>query len=119
MVTHERRHTSRVRAYRPVRLRKPNTPGVCETLAKDLSVEGLRCLSPTWFPVASDLQVDVLLSDGAEPLSVAGRAVWFRVVPHSDQFEVGLSFQHMSEQNKRRLSAYLGRLSAKSSQVPA
>ena len=119
MVTPERRRTPRVHAYRPVRLHKPNTTGVCETLAKDLSVEGLRFLSPTWFPVATDLRVDLLLSDGTEPLSVAGRAVWFRVMPHSDQFEVGLSFKQMPENSKRRLSVYLERLSAKSSQVPA
>ena len=115
----ERRRAPRVSAYRPVRLRKPSASGICETLTKDLSVEGMRCLSPTWFPVATDVNVDLVLSDGSQPLNVMGRAVWFRMVPHSDQFEVGLSFQGMSEESKRRLSMYMQRLTTKYSQVPA
>lgn len=119
MIGRERRRAPRVRAYRPVRLHKPPTPGVFETLTKDLSSEGMRCLSPTWFPVSTDLNAEVVLSDGDEPISVTGRAIWCRMVPHSDQFEVGLSFQGMSERNKRRLSAYLDHLIVKSTTAPA
>ena len=115
----ERRRSPRVRAYRPVRLRKPSTPGVLEKLTNELSTDGLRCLSPTWFPVSTEVNAEVVLSDGEEPISVAGRAVWFRILPHSDQFEMGLSFHSMSEKNKRRLSAYLENLTVKSTTVPA
>ena len=115
MIGTERRRAPRVRAYRPVRLCKPSLPPVFETLTKDLSLDGMRCLSPTWFPVSSDLNVELTLSDGEEPLSVTGRAVWFRMIPYSDQFEVGFSFQGVPPQTKRRLSGYLDRLAVKTS----
>lgn len=113
MIETERRRAPRVRAYRPVRLRKPSLPPVVETLTKDLSLDGMRCLSPTWFPVSSDLNVELILSNGEEPISVTGRAVWFRVIPHSDQFEMGFSFQHVPPHTKRRLSGYIDRLAVK------
>ena len=119
MIGTERRRAPRVRVYRPVRLRKPSLPPVFETLTKDLSLDGMRCLSPTWFPVSSDLNVELTLSDGEEPLSVTGRTMWFRVIPHSDQFEIGFSFQHMPTQTKRHLSSYLDRLAIKTTHILA
>lgn len=106
----ERRSSPRVPTYQPIRLQKSGAPSVVETLTKDLSAGGVRCLSMTLFPVSSDLSVELVLTAGEELLSVSGRAVWFRMIPHSDQFDVGISFESLTERNKRRLSAYLERI---------
>jgi len=102
-----------------VRLQKVNPTKVVETLTKDLSVGGLRCVSPTVFAVSADVHVDLTLSMGSEPITVSGRAAWFRTIAHSDQFELGIAFQSLSPETKRRLSAYLELLSEKTSEVPA
>ena len=118
-MSQDRRSTPRVRAYRPIRLQKPATPEVVETLTKDLGVGGLRCVSPTLFPVASELSLELVLSTGDEPLSVRGRTVWFQILPQGEQFDVGIAFLDMAPQTKRRLSVYLERLSRQSASVPA
>jgi len=115
----ERRSAPRIQTYNPVRLRKSGAPKVVETLTKNVSLGGLRCLSQTVFPVSTDVTVDLVLSQGEAPCTVTGRAVWLRIVPHSDQFDVGIAFTSISPETKRRLSAYLAILAEKTSEVPA
>ena len=113
----ERRKSPRTRAYRPVRLHHPGFPRVVETLTKDLAVGGLCSLSPTVFPVSTELRIELMLSEGHEPISVRGRAAWFRTIPNSDQFDVGISFLDLSEFDKRRLSVYLDKISRQTASV--
>ena len=80
-----------------------------ETLTKDLAEGGLRCLSPMPLPVATQLAVEISLSS-EELFELRGRTAWLRLIPHSEQFEVGIAFQDISPQNKRRLSACLERI---------
>jgi len=105
----ERRRTSRIRAYLPVRLSTGSHQPVIETLTKDLGPEGLRCLSPTAFPVSSELNVEIILAAGQESVALRGRTAWFRTIPFADQFDIGLNFIEISPQTKRRLSSYLER----------
>ena len=114
----ERRGTPRFRAYRPVRLHRPSAPQLVETLTKDLSAGGVRCLSPTLFPVSTELNLELVLSTGDEPLTVRGRTVWFQILPQSEQFDIGIAFFDLPPQNKRRLSVYLDRLSSQSASLP-
>lgn len=115
----ERRATPRIRAYRPVRLHHAGIPRVVETLTKDLAVGGLRCVSQVLFPVSTEVNVELMLSTGSEPLTARGRAVWFQTIPHSEQFDLGISFLDLAPADKRRLSVYLDRLSSQSSFVLA
>ncbi len=105
----ERRRGPRMRAYLPVRLSTGSHQPVIETLTKDLSPEGLRCLSPTAFPVSSELNVEVILAAGQESVALRGRTAWFRTIPFADQFDIGLNFIDVSPQTKRRLSSYIER----------
>lgn len=107
----DRRKSQRVHAYHPVRLHRPGTPHVIETLSKDLGFGGLRCISPVEFPVSTELDVEVVLATGQAPFSARGRMVWFRTLPESEQFDLGISFTGASPVDNRRLSAYIGRLS--------
>ena len=115
----ERRKAARHRTYHPVRIAKSREPKIVETLTKDVSEGGVRCVSSELFPVSSDLGVEMTLFKGEESLSVKGKAVWFRMIPHSDQFDLGISFLDMSPQDKRRLSVYIERLSELSSSPKA
>lgn len=110
----EQRVSPRVPVYWPVRVQRPGNPALIETLTKDLSLGGLRCLSPDVIPVASSVEVELTVAKGQEPMTVQGRSVWFRTIPGSDQFELGIIFQGLSPMTKRRLSACLDKLRAKS-----
>ena len=80
---------------------------------------GVRCISPTLFPVSSEVNVELVLSTGEEPVTARGRAIWFQMIPHSEQFDVGIAFLELHVTNKRRLSAYIDRLSSHLAKVPA
>ena len=118
-MTIDRRNTPRFRAYRPVRIQRPGASQIIETLTKDLGIGGLRCVSPTLFPVSTEVSVELVLSTGEEPFIVRGRAIWFRTIPHSEQFDLGIAFLELPAQNKRRLSVYIDYLASQHSQVPA
>ncbi len=111
----ERRSSQRARAYLPVRLHQPGSPQVVETLTKDISVGGFRCLNSILCPISTELGVDLALSTGNEQLSLRGKAVWFRTIPESEQFDFGIAFVDLSPETKRRLSAYLDHLAKFSS----
>ena len=108
----ERRATSRIRAYRPVRLHVPRSPRLLETLTKDLSIGGVCCISPTPLPVSTQLNLELILSTGEGPITARGRTVWFRSLPNSEQFDMGISFLDIPDHDKRRLSVYLAHLAS-------
>jgi len=110
----ERRAAPRIRAYRPVRLHQSGNSRIIETLTKDLSEGGICCLSPIALPVSSEVSLELVLSTGQAPISVRGRTAWFRTIPQSEQFDLGIAFDEISPVDKRRLSAYLDQLSSKS-----
>ena len=109
----ERRVNPRLRAYLPIRLHKANPPQVIETLNKDLSLGGVRCVSSTLCPVLTDMGVELILPHGEEQLSMRGKTAWFLTIPDSDQFDLGIIFTELSPQDKRRLSVYLERIASR------
>lgn len=112
MMGEERRRAPRIRAYRPLRLYQPSTVRVVETLTKELSAGGLRCLSHTFLPVSTDVSMEFGFLAGEPLISARGRTVWFRALRESEQFDLGIEFSNISPDDKRRLSAYIDRLSS-------
>ena len=108
----ERRCAARVRTYAPVRLTAPQLPEVIQTLTKDVSPDGLRCIAPDACPVATLLRIELSLSPGQEPMLLTGRTAWFRSLPYSDQFDLGVEFTDLAPETHRRLSSYLTDLAA-------
>ena len=115
-MTLDRRSTLRVHAYRPVKLHPQGRSHlIVETLTKDIATGGLRCLSSSILPVSTLIELEVVLNKGSEPLNVRGRTVWFRTIPQSEQFDVGIAFLDLSGISKRRLSTYIDDLSRQDS----
>ena len=96
----------------PIQLSADGDPKIIETLTKDLSASGLRCLSPTPKPPTAPVSLEITLGKGAGPISLQARVVWFQTVPNSHQFYLGLAFDHLSEISTRRLSRYIEKLSS-------
>ncbi len=113
----ERRQAKRVRVYLPMQIHAPGAGHPVETLTKDISGAGLRCVSPSVTPVSTEVGLDVVFSSGAEQLSARGKTVWFRTIPDSEQFDLGIAFVGLSDHDRRRLSVYIDHLSSKSSPV--
>ena len=109
----DRRAATRCRAYRAVRLHQSSPPQVVETLTTDLAAGGMRCVSPYRFPAGGEVQVELLLSDGSEPCVVTGRPVWASPLPHTNHMDLGFIFVDSIPRHKRRLSAYISKLSSR------
>ena len=109
----ERREHSRIRAYLPVRLHSAVSPHTIETLTKDLGAGGIRFVSPVLCPVSTDVTVELLLSSQGQ-FTARGKLSWFHTIPESEQFECGVIFTELSDENKRRLSAFFDHLPQKS-----
>ena len=107
----ERRGSPRIRTYQPVRLQPIHSQRSMDTLTKDVSRYGLRCLSEQIFPVSTEISIELTTADGL--LAVRGKSAWFQMIPHSDQVEVGIAFTDLSPNTIRRLSVYLDRLAQK------
>ena len=107
----ERRRASRVSCVLPIQISADGTPKIIETLTKDLSLSGLRCLSPSSKPPTSKVSLEITLGKGARPFSLQARVVWYETVPNSHQFYMGLAFDHLTEANSKRLSRYIEKLS--------
>ena len=108
----ERRKSPRGPAYLPVRLHPKGQLRVVETLTKDIGEGGARCVTPAVFPVATEMSVEFSLSPGHEPISLRGRTAWFRTLPESEQYDMGIQFLEVNPKTKIRLSTYIDRLKA-------
>ena len=106
----ERRANPRVSAYLPVRLHPNHQLKVIETLTKNIGSGGTRCVSPTVFPVSAQMSVEFSLSPGQEPIVLRGRTAWFRLIPESEQYDLGITFVDLPPKTKIRLSTYIDRL---------
>lgn len=107
----ERRAVPRLQCYLPVRLFLVGQHRVIQTLTKDLGLGGMRCLSPVVTPSSTPLSLDITLGWGQRPVSIRAQVVWVKEVPHSEQFQVGLVFQDISEEDTKLLSTYLTKIS--------
>ena len=109
-MTEERRTSPRVSAYLPVRLHPNHQLKVIETLTKNIGSGGTRCLSSTVFPVSAEMTLEFSLAPGQEPIALRGRTAWFRLIPESEQYELGIAFVDPPPKTKIRLSTYINRV---------
>ena len=110
MMATERRASPRVSAYLPVRLHPNHQLKVIETLTKNIGQGGTRCVSPTVFPVSAEMTLEFSLSQGQEPIVLRARTAWFRLIPESEQYDLGITFVDLPPKTKIRLSTYIDRL---------
>ena len=116
-MSQERRRSPRIRCVLPVRLYPQGEAKVIQTLTKDIGLGGMKCLTPTPRPIATNLTVELALGSGKEILSLRAQTVWFQEVPKSDQFYLGVVFKDLPEEHRRRLSRYIQSIA--SSQTPS
>ena len=103
----ERRRFLRKRCYLPVRLYPQGAATVIETLSKDISTGGLKCLSPIPVPIATPLSIELDLGIGKGVVFLRGHAAWFQEIPQSDQCYLGVIFDDPSEHSRQLLSRYI------------
>lgn len=107
----DRRKSQRITTYLPVRLRLERSGRYLETLAKDVSMGGVRCLVQALPEIDESVMIEVPLYKEVLPIQVQARVAWVRPVTEA-QCMVGVSFDRLTPPDSQALATYLESLSA-------
>ena len=103
----ERRRWARLRSHVPVRYQDTKTQRFVETLSKDVSVGGLRCVTHEFLPASRELLVELSLRRAAPALKTRARVAWVQQIPHADQYCVGLEFLQLPQTAQEDIASYV------------
>lgn len=114
-----RRKYPRIRIYLPICLQGQGLETI-ETLAKDIALDGMRCLSPHSCPEGTLLSAELLVGHAQAPIRISAKVIWCKESPGGEQCDLGLHFVKISDENMQRLSTYLNHFSSRQrTEVPA
>ena len=103
----ERRRWTRLQSHLPVRFQDLRTQRFAETLSKDISAGGVRCLSHEFLPASRELTVEISIYRASPPVKARARVAWIQQVPHADQYCVGLEFLQIPKAFQDELQTYI------------
>ncbi len=107
----ERRKSQRIITYLPVRLRLQGSGRYLETLTKDVSMGGIRCMVEGQPAVNEPVVMEVPLYKEVLPIQTQARVAWVQSASSKQQSMVGVSFDDLSPADRLALEEYLERLS--------
>ena len=108
----ERRKFTRVNTYLPVRLRVERSGRYVETLARNVSIGGVRCLVEGRPAVDEFLALELPLYKEVMPIQIQGRVAWVQPLSSPTQSIVGINFDTLTPSESRALADYLSHLPA-------
>ena len=106
----ERRKFQRINTYLPVRLRLEESGRYVETLAKDVSLGGLRCVVEGYPAINEPIMMELPLYKEVMPLQVRAKVAWVRSVLPDRQCVAGVRFEELTSTERLALAEYLERL---------
>lgn len=78
-------------------------------IARDISGSGARLLVNEFISVFTRLVVEIGLPSASRPIRAVSKVAWIRKRPHGEQYEIGMQFVDIPEEDKKSLSAFLER----------
>ncbi len=102
-VVPERREYPRVNAAMSVQYRgiRQADDSVIGAIARDISAGGIRLLVNEFVSVFTRLVLEIALPSSPKPVRVISKVAWVRKRPHGEQYEVGMQFMDIAEEDKR------------------
>lgn len=107
----EKRSFPRLNLRIPVQYKriKGRTNILRATVTKDIGAGGVKLLSNDYIPLHTKLKVDIFLTPKSESVSAVSKIVWIQKHPRSDQYDLGLQFTDIPENNRTVISGYINR----------
>ena len=96
----------------PVRMRLEPSGRYVETLAKDVSAGGLRCVIEEQLGEHDPVNLELPLFKESLPIETRAKVAWVQQATPATQCIVGLSFDPLSPADRLALTHYLERLPA-------
>ncbi|MGE5280615.1 MAG: PilZ domain-containing protein [Deltaproteobacteria bacterium] len=108
MTTSERRKSRRLRVNLPVAYQRfGQEKEFGETVAKDISITGMRINAACFIAPGTDLLVKLRFPEVNRIVEAVARIAWSQRISFSDQYQAGLRFTQISSVFRRWLEEYI------------
>ena len=108
----ERRRNPRANSAMPVQYRGMRQGGdaTIGAIARDISNGGIRLVVNEFLSIFTRLVVEISIPSTPKPVRAISKVVWIRKRPYGEQYEVGMQFVDMTEEDKRNIFQFVERL---------
>ncbi|NQT90327.1 MAG: PilZ domain-containing protein [Candidatus Omnitrophica bacterium] len=107
----ERRRFPRVGARVPLQFKdiQRTIETYSGTLTKDISTGGVRFTSNEFLSIFTRLLVEASVPSFSRPIKAISKVAWIRKIPRSSQYDVGVQFMDMTEEDKKQLGSFISK----------
>jgi Tfp pilus assembly protein PilZ len=109
----DKRSSMRKMVSASVRYEMKSTREFGSALACDISEGGLRLNFNKFIPSNTDFLLQLNLPSAAKIINAVGKVMWAQRIPHSERYQLGISFKEMHDKQRTEISDYLNRLPEK------
>ena len=107
----ERRRYARINARVPLQFKDIQRPieTYSGTLTKDISEGGVRFTAGEFLSVFTRLLVEISMPSFSRPIKAISKVAWIQKQPRGTQYNVGLQFLDMTEEDKKHLASFIAK----------
>ncbi len=105
----EKRGSPRVNARLPLQFKDIQRPieTYAGSLTKDVSTSGISFVSSEFLSIFTRLLLEVSIPSFSRPVKAISKVAWIRKIPRSSQYNVGLQFMDMTEEDNKHLASFI------------
>ncbi len=107
----ERRQNPRINTTMSIQYKgiRQASDSVMGAIARDISSGGIRVLLNEFVSVFTRLVVEVAIPSNPKLIRVISKVAWIQKRPHGEQYEVGMQFLDMAEEDRRDIAEFVER----------
>ncbi len=116
----EKRKYSRIDARLPLQFKDIQRPieAYAGSLTKDISEGGIRFVSSEFLSIFTRLFLEISIPSFSRPIKAISKVAWIQKVPRSSQYNVGLQFMDMTEEDNKHLTSFIAKSPAPKTVTP-
>lgn len=116
----ERRKCPRIDARLPLQFKDIQRPieTYAGSLTKDISKSGIRFVSSEFLSIFTRLLLEISIPSFSRPIKAISKVAWIRKMPRSSQYNVGLQFMDMTEEDSKHLASFITKSPAPKTVTP-
>jgi outer membrane protein assembly factor BamD (BamD/ComL family) len=110
-ILYERRKFTRWPFAEPVQIRRVNHQNAHGSLARDIGLGGLSVVVGRFIPLSAKVQIEGEVVRTREYFTGVAKVAWIQKLPYSeDQYCLGLEFVEMTQDSRKAIGEYIGKL---------
>ena len=116
----EKRRSPRIDARLPLQFKDVQRPieTYTGTLTGDISEGGVRFMSSEFLSIFTRLLLEVSVPSFSRPIKAISKVAWIQKVSGGNQYNVGVQFMDMTEEDKKHLASFITKSPAPKTVTP-